>query len=82
MTATSVNDSSSSKTVTATCTNPGTKVLGGGVNVTTPVSSDLQKLAVVASYPFSTTVWSATVVESSNLNANWVMTVYVICAQA
>jgi hypothetical protein len=81
VTAASLNDSSNSKTVTATCTNPGTKVLGGGVN-TAAAAADLLKLAVVASYPSSTTAWTATVVESQNVNANWTITVYVICGQA
>jgi len=75
ITNTSANDSSSPKTLTATCT--GTKkLLGGGV-----VMSGPNGIYVVSSGPSSDTVWTATVTENLlGVAGNWNITVTAICA--
>jgi hypothetical protein len=78
VTANSVSNSSSPKTVTASCTGTkkalggGGSVTGGGVNV-----------AIQSSFPAGgnpPTGWSVTAFEAIKTNANWQVTAYVICA--
>ncbi|HMS61917.1 MAG TPA: hypothetical protein PKD63_06525 [Solirubrobacteraceae bacterium] len=71
----SANNSTSPKTVTATC--PAGKVaVGGGHTIDT---SNTTSLAAATSQAASNTQWTVTVVETFNTNSNWTVTASVIC---
>lgn len=73
---TSVIDSSSPKTLTATC--PSGKVaLGGGVAV---APATVNEVGVTTSYLASSTTWTATARELDATLTNWGLNVVVICA--
>jgi hypothetical protein len=74
----SANDSSSPKTVTATCPN-GTVVVGGGHVFG---GTDNVDLHVVSSWPSNTTTWSVTGAEpdAAPLGSSWTVRAYAICA--
>jgi hypothetical protein len=74
-TATSASNSTTPKTVTASC-NAGEGVLGGGGLVTNPGGS----VSIVGNYPSSATAWTVDAIETDNYNANWSITAYAICA--
>jgi hypothetical protein len=76
--ATSANNSNSSKTTTATCTG-GRRVLGGGFTQNGTPNPDIE---FVAAYPSSDTVFTVTAVEDSPVNGNWTYTVWAICGTA
>ena len=80
MTATSATDSNN-KTVIATCTNPGTKVLGGGVS-TPPQPPPTCRRWRSGELPVLEYRLDRDGRRIQNVNATWTITVYVICAQA
>jgi hypothetical protein len=73
MGASSPNNGTSPKTVTATCPN-GKVVLGGGGRI-----SGAAGLSITASYPSSNTVWTVTAERHSG-SGNWSVRAYVVCA--
>jgi hypothetical protein len=71
-------DSSTTKSVTATC--PGTKrVVGGGARATGGGATDV---AVSESYPVSANQWTAFAREINPVGGSWALTVYALCANA
>ena len=74
----SANDSTSPKTVTATCPNGGVVVGGGHLFG----GSDSVDLHVVSSYPSNATTWSVTGAEAdaAPILGNWTVRAYAICA--
>jgi hypothetical protein len=74
-TATSASDSTTTKGVTVTC-NAGEKVLGGGALITNAGAA----VSLEASYPDSTTSWTATASEHDPYGSSWSVTAYAICA--
>jgi collagen type VII alpha len=76
--ASSVNNSTTTKTVTATCP-AGTRVLGGGFNMTGAgvASADVE---ILNAYPSSDTAFTATATEDTSVSGNWQVHAIAICA--
>ena len=74
--AASASNSTSPKTVTATCTG-GRVVVGGG-----GVTNGATQVALTQSQPTSSTVWSVTATEISSTNTNWTVQAFAICMNA
>jgi hypothetical protein len=74
---TSANNSTSPKTVTATCTG-GTRVLGGGFVIGGVITGPVE---ILYAYPDSDTTYTARAYEDSaqSTNSNWTVTVWAIC---
>lgn len=82
VTETSVNDSETEKSVTATCP-AGKEVIGGGARINSPTSVNV---AVGASYPLvdannARVGWIATGHETPTEPGNWQVVAYAICAE-
>jgi hypothetical protein len=73
--ATSASNSTSTRTITASC-NGGESVIGGGGLVTNPGAS----VSMTSSYPASASTWTVDAVETDNYGSNWSITAYAICA--
>jgi hypothetical protein len=72
----SASNSTSSKTITATCGGVTTQVLGGGF----VISGGGSDVVPIVSYPASNTTWTVTALENDNTGSSWAVTAYVICA--
>jgi hypothetical protein len=73
---TSSNTSMSPKTVTVNCGGGTNRLLGGGAFVSNPGNA----VALTASYPASTTSWTASAFETKNYGSSWSITAYALCA--
>lgn len=72
------SDSSTTKSVTATC--PATKrVIGGGARVT---GTGATEVAVSESYPATANQWTALAREINAVGSSWTLTAYALCANA
>jgi hypothetical protein len=85
VTETSVNDSVTSKSVTATCPT-GKEVLGGGVKINGASTSPETGVVVSESAPVTSSTnarvgWAASAREVGDEKANWQVVAYVICAE-
>jgi hypothetical protein len=76
--ASSANNSSSSKTVTANCP-AGLRVLGGGFSLSGSGVSQ-GDIEVLAAYPSSDTSFSAQALEDVSVSGSWQVHAYAICA--
>lgn len=74
-TSTSASNSTSPKSVTATCGGATTRAVGGGAIVTNPGTP----VALTASYPASNAIWTVSAVETNHYSPSWSITAYVIC---
>lgn len=78
VTAASATDSSTPKSVTATCP-AGKKVVGGGARVT---GGGAAEVAVTEAYPGSATQWVTLAREQYATGASWTLAAYAFCAVA
>ena len=76
MTAAGATDSTTTKTVTATCT-AGKRVIGGGARA---IGTGTPDIAVSESYPATSNQWTALAREINAVGGNWTLTVYALCA--
>jgi hypothetical protein len=78
VTVASATDSSTPKSVTATC--PGAKrVVGGGARAT---GTGATEVAVSEAYPASANQWTALAREINAVGSSWLLTAYALCANA
>jgi hypothetical protein len=74
LSATSINNNTSPKTITRDCS-AGKKLLGGGASV----AGATLNLAIASSGPVDDDTWSVTVNEANSENGSWSVTAWVIC---
>ena len=73
--------SSADKTLTVTCSDPSTSILGGGHSVIAG-SPDDQKISVIQSYPSGTTTWTVRAIETTSVPTAWTLQAYAVCGVA
>lgn len=79
---TTTQTDSADKTLTVTCTNAGSSILGGGYRVQASSNSDLQKISVVQNYPSGNTTWTVQAIEVQAIPTGWTLTTYAVCGVA